>query len=282
MRRQSLPWMTGCFLAACLAAIAALAAEPDEGWQALAPGMELRLFTAPADPSGGVIAVLRLDPALVDLELGTAMASGRSFTVEGWAELRGFAAAINAGMFRMDDRRLSTGLLRDRTVAVSTFVHPAYGAFFLFQPKSPGLPPVRFVDRDQEPQWRALLEDYHGALQGYRLFGPARRPAWPLAGRRHSQAALGVDGSGRVLWIHCRPRLTMGEFAQALIDLPLDLTGAMYLEGGADAGLFVATPHGPRRFVGDYASDLAATVNDHFWPVPNVLGARPRTGDPRP
>ncbi|MBZ4685912.1 MAG: hypothetical protein JG774_1657 [Desulfomicrobiaceae bacterium] len=254
----------------------ALAADPESVWRPIAPGMELRLFPVPQNTSEGTVAVLRLDPFLVELELGTALASGRSRTVEDWAAARNFTAVINAGMYRMDERLLSTGFLRDKSGEVSTFLHPNYGALFLFQPKRPDLPPVRFVDRNADPHWRAHMDDYFGVMQNYRLFGPDRQNVWPATGKPHSQAALAVDAAGRVLLVHCRPRISTGQFAQILLELPLDLAGAMYLEGGADAALFVQTPSGPMRFVGEYASDLAATSNEHFWPVPNVLGARPK------
>ena len=180
-------------------------------------------------------------------------------------------------MYRMDQRLLSTGFLRDKSTEVSTFLHPDYGALFLFQPKRPDLAAVRFVDRTTAPHWRAHMDDYFGVMQNYRLFGPDRQNLWPATGKPHSHAALAVDAAGRVLLIHCRSRISTGQLAQILLDLPLELMGAMYLEGGADAALFVQTPSGPMRFVGEYASDLAATSNEHFWPVPNVLGARPKS-----
>ncbi|BDV01772.1 hypothetical protein TDMWS_18570 [Thermodesulfomicrobium sp. WS] len=277
MRRILLVWAAvAMLLTPGRLASVVLAADPESAWIPVAPGMELRLFSIPRDTSEGTVAVLRLDPSRVELELGTALASGRSRTVEDWAAAHNFTAVINAGMYRMDERFLSTGFLRDKSVEVNTFFHPNYGALFLFQPKRPDLPPVRFVDRTADPHWRAHMDDYFGVMQNYRLFGPDRQNAWPATGKPHSQAALAVDAAGRVLLLHCRPRITTGQFAQILLELPLELAGAMYLEGGADAALFVQTPSGPRRFVGEYASDLAAASNEHFWPVPNVLGARPK------
>ena len=236
--------------------------------------MEFRFFALPRRSPKEGIAILRMDPTLIHFELAAALRHGQSLTAEAWADAYGFAAVINAGMFRLDDRRLGTGYLRDANGIVSSFLHPNYRAFFLFSPRRPGLPPVRFVDRDTEPQWQTIMEDYHGVIQNYLLFGPSRTSVWPSTDRRHSQAALGVDETGRVVWIHCRPSLTTPEFVQTILDLPLHLTGAMYLEGGADAALFFRTPHGPMRFVGEYSTGPVLTSNEHFWPVPNVLGAR--------
>lgn len=252
-----------------------------EDWHVLAPGLELREFLVP-DQAGDLegrqsgMAVLRIDPRHYDLLLGAALNSGRPRSVQEWAWHSGFTAVINAGMFRADDRLRSTGHMRDASVVVNSLIHPHYGAFLAFQPREPGLPSVRWVDRKTDPDWQDVLSRYHGVIQNYRLISRERENLWQPSELRHSTAAIGMDRSGRVLFIHCRPRLSMHEFAQALIDLPLDLVGAMYVEGGADAGMYVSAGGFVGRFVGEYKSDFFQASNSNFWPAPNVLGIRPR------
>lgn len=252
-----------------------------EDWRVLAPGLELREFLVP-DQTGDLegrqsgMAVLRIDPRRYDLLLGAALNSGRPRSVQEWAWHSGFTAAINAGMFRADDRLRSTGHMRDTSVVVNSLIHPQYGAFLAFQPREPGLPPVRWVDRKADPDWQDVLSRYHGVIQNYRLISRERENLWQPGELRHSAAAIGMDRSGHVFFIHCRPRLSMHEFAQALIDLPLDLVGAMYVEGGADAGMYVSAGGFVGRFVGEYKSDFFQASNSNFWPAPNVLGIRPR------
>ena len=48
-------------------------------------------------------------------------------------------------------------------------------------------------------------------------------------------AYIGVDGKGRVLFIHCRGYLRMHDLVNALIALPLDLKRLQYAEGGEPA-----------------------------------------------
>ncbi|GAB6113016.1 phosphodiester glycosidase family protein [Desulfomicrobium salsuginis] len=265
------------FLVLCATASALYAEE----WRLLAPGLELREFLVPdqvGDLAGqqGGMAVLRIDPDRYDLALGAALSTGQMRSMQDWARLSGFVAAINAGMFRSDDRLRSTGYMRDAGVLVSDFLHPGYGAFLAFQPREASLPRVRWVDRKLDPDWEAVLTAYDGIIQNYRLISRERENLWAQNDQRHSAAAIGMDASNRVLFIHCRPQVTLHEFAQALLDLPLDLIGAMYVEGGADAAMYVDVDGYVGRFVGEYQSDFFQGSNRNFWPAPNVLGIRPR------
>lgn len=268
------------FLLSLLMTVAAAPPRAEE-WRSLAPGLELREFLTPdrvGDLAGeqGVLAVLRIDPACYAFSLGSALDKGVMLTVGEWSRRFGFTAVINAGMFRADDRLRGTGYMRDGHVAVNTFVHPGYGAFLLFNPKDRSLPPVRWLDRKQDPDWRTVLDQYEGVVQNYRLISRDRLNLWAQDEPRHSAAAIGMDQAGRVLFIHCRTSVSMREFAQALLDLPLDLVGAMYVEGGADAAMYVDTPGFTGRWVGEYKSDFFQGSNKNFWPVPNVLGIRPK------
>ena len=268
---------------AFLLSLLAVAAVPlrAEEWRPLEAGLELREFLTPdrvGDLAGeqGVLAVLRIDPARYALSLGSALETGVMLTVGEWSRRFGFTAAINAGMFRSDDRLRGTGYMRDGKLEVNTFVHPGYGAFLLFNPTDPSLPAVRWVDRKHDQDWRAALAQYQGVIQNYRLISRDRQNLWTQDAPRHSAAAIGMDQAGRVLFIHCRTSVSMREFAQALLDLPLDLVGAMYVEGGADAAMYVSVPGFTGRWVGEYKSDFFQGSNKNFWPVPNVLGIRPK------
>lgn len=266
----------------CLVAGLAIGPAHSGEWQPLADGLELREFLVPdalGDLAGaqGGMAVVRIDPAKYDVSLGAALYSGRPLSMQEWARQFGFTAVINAGMFRSDDRLRSTGLMRDTGMEVSSFLHPDYGAFLAFHPRDANLPALRWVDRKLDADWREVLERYDGVVQNYRLISRNRENLWKPTERRHSAAAVGVDADGRLLFIHCRPSLSMYEFAQALLDLPLDLVGAMYVEGGADAGLYVHVEDFVGRWIGEYQSDfLLQGSNRNFWPTPNVLGVRAR------
>lgn len=270
-----------CIIVQMMLALGMLLPVQAEEWQILTPGLELRQFLVPdqrGDLAGeqGVLAVLRIDPQKYEFVLGAAKASGSMLTMQEWARRENFLAVINAGMFRSDNRMLSTGFMRDARVMVNSYVHPAYGALLAFQPRDPSLPPIRWVDLKSEPNWQAYLTAYDGIIQNYRLFSSNRVNLWTPDERRHSAAGIGVDADGNVLFIHCRPLVTMAEFSQALLDLPLNLRGAMYVEGGADAAMYIGAGSFVGRYVGEFQTDFFQGSNKNFWPAPNVLGIRPK------
>jgi hypothetical protein len=250
-----------------------------EEWRMLASGLELREFLIPdqvGDLEGrqGGMAVLRINPDQYDVALGSALSAGRTRSMQEWAHSSRFVAVINAGMFRADDRMRSTGYMRNAQVEVNSYIHPNYGAFLAFNPRNPALPPLRWVDRKTETDWQNVIAAYDGVIQNYRLISRERENLWEQSEYRHSGAAIAMDQGGRLLFIHCRARLSLHEFAQALLDLPLDLIGAMYVEGGADAAMYVDVNGFVGRFVGEYRSDFFQGSNRNFWPAPNVLGIR--------
>lgn len=248
-----------------------------EEWTILAPGLELRQFAVTAGPAAGSgerLAVLRIDPSRYAPALGSAVTDGQPRTMKEWADDKHFLAVINAGMFRSDDRLRSTGFMRDRDVLVNSYVHPSYGAMLAFQPRDRSLPPVRWVDRRLDSDWAQVLEQYDGIIQNYRLISRDRENLWAPSDRRHSAAAIGMDRQNHLVFVHCRQELSMHEFAQQLLDLPLDLVGAMYVEGGADAAMYVRVGDYSGRWVGEYQTSFFEASNMHFWPAPNVLGIR--------
>ena len=265
----------------CLILCVSAAPAQAEEWRVLGAGLELREFLIP-DQVGDLegrqsgMAVLRIDPERYEVVLGTALSTGGMRSMQEWAHRFGFVAVINAGMFRADDRMRSTGYMRDGETVVNSFIHPNYGAFLAFKPRDPSLPALRWVDRKSDANWQALLADYDAVIQNYRLISPERENLWEPSDRRHSGAAIAMDKDGRLFFIHCRARLSLNEFAQALIDLPLDLAQAMYVEGGADAAMYVDVDGFVGRFVGEYRSDFFQGSNVNFWPAPNVLGIRPK------
>lgn len=265
----------------CLILCVSAASAQAEEWRVLASGLELREFLIP-DQIGDLagrqsgMAVLRIDTGKYEVALGAALAAGGMRSMGEWARHSGFVAVINAGMFRADDRMRSTGFMRDAGVVINSYIHPNYGAFLVFKPRNPSLPALRWVDRESDTDWQSVLADYDGVIQNYRLISPERKNVWEPSDRRHSGAAIAMDKDGRLLFIHCRARLSLNEFAQALIDLPLDLVGAMYVEGGADAAMYVDVDGFVGRFVGEYRSDFFQGSNTNFWPAPNVLGIRPK------
>ena len=88
------------------------------------------------------------------------------------------------------------------------------------------------------PGDKARLADYGTVVQDLRLIR-AGQNVWEKQDRAWSEAAVGVDKQGRVLFIFCRTPHTMKDLNDFLLSLPLDLDTAMHVEGGPEASLSI-------------------------------------------
>jgi hypothetical protein len=260
--------------AACMAAACSGRTAPRPAWQPLEPGLDYGEFPAPAPSPRGdsTIRVLRVDPARFDLRLlaSSAPADGPARTAREWAAGHGLVAAINSSMFGEDlrtavsmlkrrDHVNNPRLTRDKTVLV-------------FDRLDPRVPSVQLIDREAD-DLDAIAPAYGAFVQGIRMIARPRRNVWEKQPRRHSVAAIGLDGKGRVLLVHCRSPYPVHDLAGYLLALPLDLRNAMYAEGGPLAQLWIGAGGREIELVGmSDAGFLQAEEELPAQPIPNVIG----------
>jgi hypothetical protein len=254
-----------------LATALALAAAPASPWRPLEPGLELGRFPGPPGGTGdGVVTVLRVDPARFDLRLLNASApgGGSARSARGWAVQTGAVAAINAAMYQ-EDHRTSVSLMRTR----EHVNHPRVSrdkTILAFDPIAPGAPRFRIIDRDCD-DLEAIGKGYASLVQSIRLVSCERKNVWSPSPKRTSAAAIGIDGAGRLLMIHARTAWPTAALADALLAMPIDLRRAMYVEGGAEAQLYVSAGGTVLELIGDFDGIAGVARNVDAWPVPNVL-----------
>jgi hypothetical protein len=262
-------------LAPALAAVLLCAQAPAApAWQALEPGLEYALLDGPASgsPGDGKIAAVRIDPARFELRLANASAPGQGElrTAREWAYRTGASAAINASMYQ-EDYRTSVSLMRSRD-HVNQRRLSKDKAVLAFDPLVSGVPAVRMVDRECEDLSDA--ERRYGTLvQSIRMISCERRNVWAPSDRRFSTAAIGLDAKGRVLFFHARTPWPVHDLVKALLELPIDLAQAMYVEGGPEAQLFARGGGREIERLGTFERAPGAADTGKAWPVPNVIVA---------
>jgi len=263
---------------AALLAFASAAAPAATDWQTLAPGAErAELALADAAP----ITVLRFDPREWQLEfVGTGNSEEPAQSARDWARRRGLAAVINAGMFRRD-YKTHVGFVKFRAHLDNEHSND-YRSVVAFDANDANLPPFRVFDLDAPGvTMQSILADYSSAVQNLRLI---RRPGidqWPQQERRWSEAALGEDAAGRILFIFCRAPLSMHDFNEALLASDLGLVAAQHLEGGPEAQLYLHIGESEHEWFGSYETSFRENdTNAMAWPIPNVLGVRRRERRP--
>ena len=100
-----------------------------------------------------------------------------------------------------------------------------------------------------------------------------RENVWAPQNKIWSTAAVGTDIKGRILFIHVRSPYSTHDLINMLMQIPIKLERAMYVEGGADAQLYINTGKEEHEFIGSYSTGLREHDQNTFsHPIPNVLG----------
>jgi len=268
---------TVCFLFL----LAALSTPAQGQWQELAPGMELGTFAAreAQRPDDSPITILRIDPERWDLVLIGRSQTGdeKGKTAKDWSRQHDLTAAINAGMFGTD-YQTHVGYLRSGKHVNNDNVNN-YKSVAAFDPRTDqGLPRFRIFDLDKpEVEMKQIQRDYASVVQNLRLIKRPGKNRWKPRHKRWSEAALGEDDQGRALFIFSRTPFSMYDLNRRLLSLGIGLVAAQHLEGGPQAQIYLRAGDVEREMFGRSTSYfLENGVNPVAWPIPNVLGVRPR------
>jgi len=273
----------GIFLVVlCLALSSLLLARPSSDWKALVPGMDLKYVTAkkPSPVGDSRIVILRMDPNIWRLEAVGISQTGESsgHTARDWSQRHKFSAAINAGMFATD-YKTHLGYMGSST-HVNNNHQNAYQSIAAFEPRdSQSLPRFRIFDLDAPGiHFQDIQKNYTSALQNLRLVKRAGLNQWSQQDRKWSEAALGEDDAGRILFIYSRSPFTMHDLNNELLAAGIGLVAAQHLEGGPEAQLYLHAGDVEMELYGSYETSFKENdSNSSAWPVPNILGVRPRT-----
>lgn len=269
-----------CMLCFALLAMAGEGRTEPIPWTELEAGLEYGEFDR-GDESKSTIVLLRFNPAFFTFRLHSiSEEGGQAQTLRQWADKHSLVAAINASMY-LPDGRTSTGYMRHHEHVNSKRVVGRFGAFFvaqLYQPDGEQSPSATLLDKDIDP-WETELPKYVSVVQNYRMINAQRRVLWSAGGPLYSISAVGKDGAGNILFIHCREPIEAYTFATLLLGLPIDVRTVMYVEGGAQAGLLVNTSKYARAWAGRSPVDFLITGNINA-PLPNILGVVRRSHMP--
>ncbi len=250
-------------------------------WRSLAPGLDFGTFIAGRGTSAGDsrVTVLRIDPNLWNLQFAGLSQTGESGgrTARQWCQKDKLSAAINAGMFGTDFKT-HVGYLRSRGHLNNGHVN-GYQSVAAFDPvEGRPLPRFRIFDLDENGVTMAtILRDYVSAVQNLRLIKRPGSNRWSQTDKRWSEAALGEDMEGRVLFIFSRSPSTMYDLNCALLSIGIGLVAAQHLEGGPEAQLYIHVGNEELEMSGSYETSFREN-NDSATPlpIPNVLGIRRR------
>ena len=141
-----------------------------------------------------------------------------------------------------------------------------------FDPIEKEIPKVKIIDRECE-DFNLLRKKYATLIQSIRMVSCKGENVWAPQNKIWSTAAVGTDIKGRILFIHVRSPYSTHDLINMLMQIPIKLERAMYVEGGADAQLYINTGKEEHEFIGSYSTGLREHDQNTFsHPIPNVLG----------
>lgn len=268
-------------VAVLLGLVAGDASRSGSEWKVLAPGVELKRVEAKMQSPVGDsrITVVRIDPESWQLEIVGQSRTGESTgrTAREWAEGHDLAIAINAGMFGKD-YSTHVGYLEFRGQVDSRRINQ-YQSVAAFDPhERDKRAPFRIFDLDEPGVTVASIrKDYASLVQNLRLIKRPGSNRWSEQGETWSEAALGEDEAGRILFVYSRSPFSMHDLVRELLSAGIGIVAAQHLEGGRLAQLYLK--------LGDFELELferserpssAIVPEPKAWPIPNVLGVKRR------
>lgn len=249
------------------------AGTPTISWQTLAAGLQLGEYYPALKSTIGdsKITILKVSPQRYAFRLLTAAEHhDQRHTAAQWCQQEKLVACINAGMYEPDGR--NTGYMRNSGQQLNS-VFNADNCLLAFNPTDTLRPALKLIDRGCEADWEQQVQHYQSVSQSIRLIDCQRRNTWSAQPRKWSASVWGIAGDGQALLIFCRSPYPMHDLADILLEAPLNLRQAMYLEGGPEASLYVKGGGTERNLFGSYETGFMENddVREAF-PLPNVIG----------
>ena len=243
-------------------------------WRNLEKGLDIGIFPAPKKSTVGdsLIRILRADIASFGLRLLNASSEdqGKRLSVKNWVKKNGLVAAINASMYQKN-MMSSVSYMKNGQHTNNTWVSKDK-TFLAFNPIKKNSISVRIIDRDCD-DFQSLRKQYDTLVQSIRMISCHRENMWEQQKNIWSIAAIGMDHQGRILFIHVRSPYSSHDLIDMLLELPIGLKQTMYVEGGADAQLYINTGKEEHEFIGSYSTGSREHNKNTFsHPIPNVLG----------
>jgi hypothetical protein len=259
----------------CIMSIVICFAEVGQAqWKTLEPGLESGIFNASVKSAYGdsKISVIRFDTAFFKPQLlSSASFDSVNLTARQWCQRYSLSAAINAGMYAKD-YYTHTGFMKDYEYVNSSRVIKSYKAILAFNPKDNALPCVQIIDMECQ-DFEDIKNGYNSMVQNIRMVDCRQNNVWQQQIHTSSIAALAMDKSGHVLFLFSQSPYSTHDFIDIILDLPLEVNNAMYLEGGSPASLCVMSGKTVIERCGIAAVADTDTAGSPFsLPMPNVIG----------
>ena len=142
----------------------------------------------------------------------------------------------NAGMFDIDNKT-NMGYMKNKGDVLNSRKHPQYYSVMAFDPLLEKLPNFYLYDTDVT-SLDSIISKYDSVIQNLRLIKRNGENRWPKQDKRWQELAIGQDADNNIIIIYCHNSLSMSDFNELILSLPLKLVTAQHLEGNFSAQLY--------------------------------------------
>ena len=219
----------------------------------------------------GKITILKINPAHYNFHLLSAKRKNENVkTAEQWAKQKDMLAVVNAGMYR-DDFQTNMGFMQDYNFVNNKELNKD-NTIVAFNRNNDTLPEVQIIDCVCQ-DWDVLKYQYQSFTQSIRMVDCNQVNKWSQQERIWSMVIFAMDKQENVLFIFTRSPHSVHDFVEMLLDLPLDIYNAMYLEGGPEASIYLDHNNKKIAKFGSYETGFNENDdNNRFWQIPNMIG----------
>ncbi len=241
-------------------------------WKKIDSGLYIGEFIAPQKARSGSskIIVVKINPWRYQLKLLTASQMKHdNLTAPQWCNKYNLIAAVNAGMY-LDDYKSNVGYMKNGSHVNNKRVNSIYLSVAAFNRTNKKRAPFKIYDMDVT-KMKYIQNNYKTVIQNLRLIKRPRQNKWSQQPKKWSEVALGQDKAGNILFIFSPTPLSMHDFNNILLSLPIQLQCAQHLEGGPEASLFFSH-NGAKLQLAGLGGFGGNQKNVPYWPIPNVLG----------
>jgi len=270
--RSNIKLLTIIFFVICVASY--LAAQ-EASWNKVDDGLFIGTFESPLKSIIGdsKIKIIRIDPNIYSFKLLCAGELKHSnLTAKEWSKKYNLIGVMNAGMFQTDYIS-NVGYMKNYDYINNSKINSKYYSVAAFNPiDSTKSSNFHIFDIDSD-NIHGLIDRYHSIIQNLRLIKRPSLNRWSQQNKKWSEAVLGQDTNGNVLFIFSRSPYSMHDLINILKMLPIDIDCAQHLEGGPEASLYFSHKNIKIEMMGSYETSFSENNDNNFyWKIPNVIG----------
>ena len=247
----------------------------DKNWEEIQSGLYYSEFSSPVKSFLGdsKINILKINPKKYSFELVSAKQyGGAKRNAKEWATEKNLVAVVNAGMFK--ENNTNTGFMKNHGFINNGILSQSYNSIASFNRKDSSVPEFQIIDLKCQ-DWNVMKEKYNSFSQGIRMIDCNQKNVWAQQNKEWSMSILGEDKEGNALFIFSRSPYSVNNFIKILLNLPLNIKKAMYLEGGPEASFYLKSDKKEVQKFGSYETGFNENDDNYqFWLIPNVIGIK--------